>query len=64
MTFVATDIGNDFSFDDCGLSEGFTMSGTGSYDWENDIFTLDIDAAGCAYTYERSGEEYSHTQEC
>jgi len=64
MTFVATDVGNDFSFDECGLSDWFAMSGTGSYDWENDIFTLDIVSAGCVYTYERSGEDYATTQEC
>jgi len=64
LSFAATDVGNDFEFSDCGLVEGLTMSGSGSYDLESDTFALDFTNAECSYVYERSGEDFTHESDC
>jgi hypothetical protein len=33
------------------------MTGSGSYDWENDRFVLDVRVDGVEYRYVRVGEE-------
>lgn len=64
MSFVATDTGNDFEFSDCGLAPDVILDGTGSYDSEEDVFSLDVTLNGCAHVYERAGDEYSHESSC
>jgi hypothetical protein len=64
MTFIATDAGNEFAFENCGLAEGVALDGTGAYDAENDTFTLEVTIGECAYTYERAGEAYTAESSC
>ena len=57
LSFTATEVGNDFSFEDCGLATDVLMSGTGSYDSLEDVFILDVSMGECSYGYQRAGEE-------
>jgi pimeloyl-ACP methyl ester carboxylesterase len=64
MTITASEVGNDFMFERCGLVDGITLDGSGAYDVYSDIFNLDIRIGDCAYAYERSGEDYSVDSQC
>ncbi len=64
LAFTATEVGNDFAFDECGLSRDVLMSGTGSYDWFEDVFVLDVSMGECSYEYRRSVEEYLVETRC
>jgi hypothetical protein len=46
-SFTATDVGNEFEFEDCELAVGLTIDGSGGYDWDEDVFTLDVTIADC-----------------
>jgi pimeloyl-ACP methyl ester carboxylesterase len=64
--FVSTDVGYGYEFADCALSDGLVLSGTGSYDFETDTFTLDVNLGSpdCAYTYQRAGADVSVGDSC
>jgi pimeloyl-ACP methyl ester carboxylesterase len=62
--FTAADAGDEFVFENCALSPEVVVSGTGAYDWESDVFILDVVIADCSYAYERSGGEYSVEPQC
>ena len=64
MTFTPNDVGNDFAFDECGLSADVLMSGTGSYDSLEDVFVLDVSMGECSYEYQRTVEEYVVDTRC
>jgi hypothetical protein len=64
MAFTATDVGNDFTFDGCGLATDVVMSGTGSYDSFEDVFILDVSMGECSYGYQRVGEEITVDTTC
>jgi hypothetical protein len=64
IAFTATDAGDEFVFEDCGFAPDVVVTGTGAYDWENDVFTLDVTIGVCVYAYERAGEEYSVESRC
>jgi pimeloyl-ACP methyl ester carboxylesterase len=64
VAFTASDAGDEFVFEDCALSPEVVISGTGAYDWENDVFTLDVGIGDCAYAYERAGAGYSVEPQC
>jgi hypothetical protein len=55
ITLTAGDAGDRFLLDDCAFIEGLVLSGEGSYDYEEDIFTLDVrhGTDDCVYRYER-----------
>ncbi len=55
LSWTSTDVGADLVFEDCGLSGDVVLTGTGSHDFDNDIFTLDVSMGECSYSYERSG---------
>jgi hypothetical protein len=39
LAFEISDVGEQFTFDECSFSQGFVMTGTGVYDYEPDVFT-------------------------
>jgi hypothetical protein len=46
--------------------EGVTLTGEGSYNWDEDVFSLDVEVGSqeCRYTYERAGEDYTVEDNC
>jgi hypothetical protein len=48
LAFVPFDSGNTFTFADCTFSEGFIMTGTGTYNSDEDTFSLDVNVTGLA----------------
>jgi pimeloyl-ACP methyl ester carboxylesterase len=64
--FVATDVGYDYEFADCALTDGLVLSGTGSYDFDTDTFALDVTLGSpdCVYSYERAGAEVTVEDSC
>jgi len=46
FTFGPSDAGEDLKFDNCSLLQGFTMTGTGSYDYNAGLFTLEMQVTG------------------
>ncbi len=66
ITFTAQEETDGFILEECDFMEDLTLTGEGSYNWDEDIFTLDVQvgAADCLYSYERSGEEYSVEDNC
>jgi len=66
MTITALEDSDGFRFEDCVLMDGLSLTGDGSYNWDEDVFTLDVvvGSPDCAYSYERSGEEYVVEDNC
>ena len=66
ITFTAQERTDGFILDECVFMEGLTLTGDGSYNWDEDIFTLDVQigASDCLYSYQRSGEEYTVEDNC
>ena len=66
ITFTVQEETDGFTLEECVFMEGLTLTGEGSYNWDEDIFTLDVQigAADCHYSYERSGEEYTVEDNC
>jgi pimeloyl-ACP methyl ester carboxylesterase len=66
ITFTAQEKTDGFVLEECVFMEGLTLTGEGSYDWDEDIFTLDVQMGSpdCLYSYERSGEEYTVEDNC
>lgn len=63
FTFEAVEIGEAFTLDACAFSNGFTMTGSGSYDYEEGLFTLEVNVTGLAdgtLTYTRDGDGALH----
>jgi pimeloyl-ACP methyl ester carboxylesterase len=66
ITFTAQAETDGFILDQCVFMDGLNLTGEGSYNWDEDIFTLHVQVGGpdCLYTYERSGESYSVEDNC
>jgi pimeloyl-ACP methyl ester carboxylesterase len=66
VTFVAEEGRDGFRFDECAFMEGVTLTGEGSYNWDEDVFRLDVEVGSpeCRYVYERAGEEYTVEDNC
>jgi hypothetical protein len=66
ITFTAQEETDGFALDECVFMEGLTLTGEGSYNWDEDIFRLDVqvNSPDCMYSYERSGEDYSVEDNC
>jgi hypothetical protein len=66
ITVSATETGDELSFEDCALMEEMTLTGRGSYDYEEDVFTLEvtIGTADCIYGYERRGIDIELRDDC
>ncbi|MEW6405071.1 MAG: hypothetical protein AB1649_25015, partial [Chloroflexota bacterium] len=59
LTFEPSDVGEIFSLTNCAFSTGFVMTGEGSYDYDNDLFTLSVSVSGFstgALTYTRDAD--------
>lgn len=59
FTFGPSDAGESYSFTDCAFTKGFAITGTGGYDSNSGIFTLDTEVSGrktgtLAYTHDYS----------
>ena len=46
INFVPTDVGYQYTFNNCAFSQHFAMSGTGSYDYYEDFFVLNVNTEG------------------
>ncbi len=66
VTFAPTDLGYGYQFEECGLTEGLVVSGSGAYALDDDVFTLDVSngSPDCAYLYERAGEDVDLDDQC
>lgn len=63
-SMTAGDAGDEFAFDDCELAAGLVLDGTGGYNWDEDVFTLEVTIAGCDHVYSRAGEGYTLESSC
>ncbi len=57
LTFVPSAGGERFTFDACSFSRGFIITGTGSYNYGEDLFELEVELSGIAegaLTYRRN----------
>ena len=66
ITFTAQEETDGFILDECVFMDGLTLTGEGSYNWDEDVFTLGVQvgAADCRYSYQRSGEDYTVEDNC
>jgi hypothetical protein len=59
LAFEPSDIGEALTLTDCAFSDGFVMTGSGTYDYEQDVFNMDVQITGLAegeLVYERHGD--------
>jgi hypothetical protein len=66
ITFSAGDEVDLYSLRDCALMDGVTLTGDGSYNWDEDVFTLEVEngTAECSYSYRRAGEDFDVEDNC
>jgi pimeloyl-ACP methyl ester carboxylesterase len=66
ITFSAGVDGDVYTMQDCAFMEGVTLTGDGYYNWDDDLFTLDVQngSADCGYLYKRVGENYDVEDNC
>ncbi|MBI5840710.1 MAG: alpha/beta fold hydrolase [Chloroflexi bacterium] len=63
LTFDSTETGDAFTFTDCAFSGGFTMTGEGAYNCDDELFTLEVTVTGLkdgTLTYTRDSEGTLH----
>jgi pimeloyl-ACP methyl ester carboxylesterase len=63
LSFEATDTGDSMTLKDCAFSEGFIMTGSGSNNYDDGSFTLEVNIAGLkdgSLTYLRDGNGAVH----
>lgn len=63
LTFEATDTGDSMTLKDCAFSDGFVMTGSGSNNYDEGTFTLEVDVTGLkdgTLTYTRDGDGVLH----
>ncbi|MFZ5821403.1 MAG: alpha/beta fold hydrolase [Chloroflexota bacterium] len=46
FTFGPSDLGEAYTFENCAFTQGFAMTGGGGYDYENGLFTLEVQVSG------------------
>ena len=46
FTFGPNEIGEAFTFEGCAYTQGFALTGSGGYDYENGLFTIDAQVSG------------------
>jgi hypothetical protein len=59
LTYQPSDVGEAFTLTDCAFSAGFVMSGEGAYNYDQELFTLNVTVNGLTsgtVTYSRDGE--------
>jgi pimeloyl-ACP methyl ester carboxylesterase len=63
LSFTATDSGDSLSLDNCSFSKGFAMTGSGSNDYDQSWFSLEVHVSGLkngTLTYTHDGEGTLH----
>ncbi len=63
LSFDSTETGDAFTFTDCAFSSGFAMTGNGVYNYDDELFTLEVTVAGLkdgTLTYTRDSEGALH----
>jgi hypothetical protein len=60
LSFEATDMGVDFTMQNCTFSKGLVLNGSGTYEYESEAFTLEVTTSGSAsgsliYTHQADG---------
>ena len=60
LSFEVSSIGANFNLQDCAFSKGFVINGTGAYDSQSQLFTLDVKVSGLSegalkYTHQADG---------
>ncbi len=63
LSFEATDTGDSFSLDNCSFFDGFAMTGSGSNNYDEGWFSLEVNVTGLkdgALTYIQDGEGVIH----
>jgi hypothetical protein len=63
LTYQPSDVGEAFTLTDCAFSAGFVMSGEGSYNYDQELFTLNVTVNGLTsgtLAYSRDGEGERH----
>lgn len=63
LSFEVTDTGDAYILENCAFSEGFTMTGSGSANYDENLFTLEVNVSGLkdgTLTYIRNGESTLH----
>jgi len=63
FSFEISDEGESFTFDGCAFSDGFVMTGEGVYNYEEDLFTINVTVSGLAsgtLTYTRDADYNLH----
>jgi pimeloyl-ACP methyl ester carboxylesterase len=48
LTFEPSDLGDAFTLTECAFSDGFKMTGSGVYNYDQDSFSLDVNVTGLA----------------
>jgi pimeloyl-ACP methyl ester carboxylesterase len=48
LNFEPSDVGEAFTFKDCAFSDGFVLNGEGIYNYDDELFTLDVAVSGLA----------------
>ncbi|MBI5298136.1 MAG: alpha/beta fold hydrolase [Chloroflexi bacterium] len=64
FTFGPSDVGETYRFETCGFLEGFSITGTGSYDYDSGVFTLEMQVTGAQdgnLTYTRKDNEGTYS---
>ncbi len=57
LTFEAGDVSTIFNLDQCAFTQGWKMTGTGSYNADLDRFVLEVRVGGVRYRYVREGDD-------
>ena len=63
FAFDSDSAGDLFTFTDCSFSNGFAMTGSGSYTYEDGVFSLEVNVTGLkegSLTYTRDSEGVAH----
>jgi pimeloyl-ACP methyl ester carboxylesterase len=63
LTYQPSDVGEAFTLTDCAFSADFVMSGEGSYNYDQELFTLNVTVNGLTsgtLAYSRDGEGARH----
>jgi len=66
ITITVDDAGDEFMLEDCAFTDGLVLTGEGSYNHDEDIFTLDVRNGpdDCVYRYERAGVDITVEDNC
>lgn len=66
FTFGGDEQGDTYGYDSCALTDYLVVDGSGTYDYEDDTFQLDVSLGptDCLYLLSRSGGDYDWQDNC